>query len=94
MHDVIVVGIPLLAIMAGILMNRQDVNLLRGEIGGLRSELHSEVGSLRSELHSEIGGLRSEMNARFDSIQRDMREFYAELARHDTRIAVLEQNKR
>jgi hypothetical protein len=28
--------------------------------------VRAEIGGLRSELHSEIGGLRTEMNARFD----------------------------
>jgi hypothetical protein len=91
MHDVITVGIPLLAILAGILFNRQDVKELRSEISGLRSEIRSEIGGLRSELQIEIRGLRSEMNSRFDSIQRDMREFYAVQNQHDLRIVKLEQ---
>ena len=73
MHDIVIVGVPLIAILAGIMLNRQDVS------------------SLRTDLRSEIGSLRSEMNGRFDSIQRDMREFYGEQARHDVRIAALEQ---
>jgi hypothetical protein len=70
MHDVLIVGVPL-AILAGILLNRQDVASLR----------------------SEMVAFRAEMNSRFDSIHRDMREFYAEQARHDLRIGSLEQAK-
>lgn len=72
MHDVLTIGLPLLAILAGILLNRQD------------------VGALRNDLHTEIRTLRAEINSRLDSIQRDMREFYAEQARHDVRISKLE----
>ena len=84
MHDAFQVGLPILFILFGILLNRQDVT-------ALRNELRTEIGSLRTELHAEIGGLRGEMNSRFDSIQRDLREFYAEQARHDVRISKLER---
>lgn len=67
MHDVLTVGIPVLAILAGILFNRQDAMSLRAEILSIHTRL--------------------------DSIQRDMREFYAEQARHDVRITKLEQAK-
>jgi hypothetical protein len=42
-------------------------------------------------LRSEMNNLRSEIMGRLDSIQKDMREFYAEQARHDVRITNLEQ---
>ena len=45
------------------------------------------INSLRTEMNS----LRTEVNGKMDSIQRDMREFYAEQARHDTRISALER---
>ncbi len=48
---------------------------------------NSAINTLRSEMHSS----RSELLAKMDSIQRDMREFYAEQARHDTRIHALER---
>jgi hypothetical protein len=69
MHDLLVVGVPLLASLGGGLLNRQDVLTLRTDI------------NRRFDL----------VDARFDSIQRDMREFYGEQARHDVRIAALEQ---
>ncbi len=75
MHDALTIGIPLVAIFAGIMLNRQD------------------AASIRSDLRNEISSLRSEVNSRLDSIQRDMREFYAEQARHDVRISSLEQQK-
>ena len=45
------------------------------------------INSLRTEMNS----LRTEVNGKMDSIQRDMREFYAEQARRDTRISALER---
>lgn len=37
--------------------------------------------------------LRTELVGKLDAIQRDMREFYAEQARHDVRISNLEPHK-
>lgn len=71
MHDAITVGLPLVAILAGILLNRQDVN------------------TLRTDMNRRFDAV----DAKFDSFQRDMREFYAEQARHDVRITALEQQK-
>ena len=75
-HDVIVVGIPLLAILSVILFSRNDIHQLR-------SELRGEINSLRSELRGEMSNLRSEMYARFDKVDQqldginaDLRQFY------------------
>ena len=38
-----------------------------------------------------INNLRSEVMGKLDGIQKDMREFYAEQARHDVRLTNLEQ---
>ena len=48
MHDVVNVGIPLIAILAGILFNRSDVNGLRVECGPLL--LKSTVVLTRSKI--------------------------------------------
>jgi hypothetical protein len=68
MHDVLVVGVPLIAILAGILFNRADVSGLRSEMGGLRAEMRD---------------FRSEVNARFSKVEdhlgridADLRQFY------------------
>lgn len=69
MHDVIVVGIPLIAILAGILFNRNDVK-------GLRDEIRGDLKGLRSEFRGDIAELRSEMRAGFARIDADLRQFY------------------
>jgi hypothetical protein len=43
MHDLLVVAIPTIAVLFGILLNRQDAT-------SIRSELKSEIGQLRSEM--------------------------------------------
>ncbi len=68
MHDVIVVGIPLLAILAGILFNRNDIRELRGEIGTVRGE----INSLRSEMYSRF----DKVDTQLGGINADLRQFY------------------
>jgi hypothetical protein len=79
MNEAITAGVPLVAIIAGILFNRQDVSSLRGEILSLRSEMNQRFDSMQRD-----------MSQRFDSIQRDMRKFYAVQAQHDVRMQRLE----
>jgi predicted nucleic acid-binding Zn-ribbon protein len=80
MHDIVGVSITVATILAATIFSNQSVN-------SLRTELRSEVGSLRSEMHA----IRTELLGKLEAIQKDMREFYAEQARHDIRIANLEQ---
>lgn len=93
MHDVIIVGVPLIAILAGILLNRQDVNNLRAEvradISSLRAELQAHTGSLRNDINS----LRADMVSLRDEMHREFREFYRTLGQHDARIDALEKSK-
>ncbi len=55
---------------------------------------NQSVNNLRAEMHAEINSLRSKIMGRLESIQKDMREFYAEQARHDVRVSNLEQNQK
>ena len=66
MHDVVIVGIPLLAILAGILFNRSDSKDIRSEIKDVRSE---------------IKDLRSEMRARFDMVDAELRYFHGAIGK-------------
>ena len=51
MHDALTIGIPLIAIFAGILLNRQDVQ-------SLRSDLRGEISSLRSEINGRLDSIQ------------------------------------
>ena len=89
MHDIVGVSITVATILAATFFSNQSVSALRtemrGEIGGLRGEM----GSLGSEMHA----IRAELLGKLESIQKDMRDLYAEQARHDLRISNLEQHK-
>ena len=82
MHDAFTIGIPLIAILAGILLNRQEVNNLR-----------TEMISRFDKVDAKFETVQRAIDARLENIQRDMREFYGEQARHDVRIGALEQQK-
>jgi hypothetical protein len=94
-HDVITVGIPLLAILAGILFSRSDIKELRTEMQGqmkdLRTELRSDFRELRTEVRQEIAELRGEMNARFDAIDAELRYFHGVTGKLDGRVDALEK---
>lgn len=104
MHDVISAAITVATIIAAAFFSNAQLNGLRGEMNALRgdllgenkslrTEVHGEINSLRNEIHGEITSLRSDVTSRLDSIQKDMREFYAEQARHDVRISKLEDRR-
>ena len=80
MHDVLSTAITVATILGAAFFSNTQINSLRNEMHAMRSELYGEMHSIRNEL-----------NAKMDSLQRDMREFYAEQARHDTPIMALER---
>ncbi len=61
MHDVIIVAVPLVAILAGILFNRSDVSGLRAELRDTRGEIISRFNKVEDHL------------GRIDA---DLRQFY------------------
>ncbi len=76
MHDVLIVSVPLVIILAGILLNRADTKELRAEIKDLRNETRES---------------RSEILARLDRIDADFRQFYHLTGKLETRIDNLEK---
>ena len=80
MHDVVVVGIPLLAILAGILFNRTDMN-------GFRTEMRSEIGNLRTEMNGRFNKVESHL----DRIDADLRQFYHLTGKLEARMDSLEK---
>jgi len=54
MHDVLIVSVPLIAILAGILFNRSEMQ-------SLRSELRSDVKELRSEMNARFDRVDAEL---------------------------------
>jgi hypothetical protein len=82
MHEYVPFAITLLAILAGILLNRNDVK-------DLRAEFRAEIGTVRGE----IGSFRTEMNARLTKIQDDLNGFHRSLGQHDKAIEILEKKR-
>jgi hypothetical protein len=79
MHDAITIGIPVFAILLGILFNRNDVR-----------RLEDKMDAKFEKVHSEIRELRSEMNSRFNAIEAELRYFHGMTGKLDGRIQALE----
>ncbi len=75
MHDVVIVGIPLIAILAGILFSRSDNK-------ETRTELKGEIKDLRNEMREELRAIRTEMK----DVRAEAKEFRAEVNNHLGRI--------
>ena len=54
MHDLVIVGVPLLAILAGILFNNQNINRIENRLDGRLDRIEAEFTILRTELHREF----------------------------------------
>jgi hypothetical protein len=50
MHDVIVVGVPLLAILAGIFFNRNDIKDLRAEMNARFNKVEDRLAGIDADL--------------------------------------------
>jgi hypothetical protein len=73
MHDVIIVGVPLIAILAGILFSRSDIKELRAEIRTEIKELRSEMRTRFDLVDAELRyfhGMVGKLDARVDAIEK------------------------
>jgi DNA anti-recombination protein RmuC len=76
MHDVVIVGIPLIAILAGILFGRSDAKEVCGELRDLRSEMQSRFNKVEDHLGRIDADLRQfyhltgKLEARMDSFEK------------------------
>ncbi len=71
MHDALTIGVPVLAILAGILFNRSDVKDLRTEIKELRAEMRARF---------------DQVDTRFNRVDADLRQFYAVTGKLEGRV--------
>jgi hypothetical protein len=78
MHDVIVVGVPLLAIMAGAFFNNQGLTRLENRLDKTDARI--------DRVQTEITAMRSEFHREFE-------QFYRTLGQHDARIDNLEKQR-
>ena len=76
MHDLVIVGVPLLAILAGILFNRADVNGLRGEM----RDRFDQVDRRFNKVEDHLG-----------RIDADLRQFYHLTGKLEARMDALDK---
>ncbi|KRA31193.1 MULTISPECIES: hypothetical protein [unclassified Nocardioides] len=51
-----------------------EISGLRGEMGGLRTEVRDEMGGLRTEVRDEMGGLRTEVRDEMGGLRTELRD--------------------
>jgi hypothetical protein len=51
---ILTIGIPTLAVLLGILLNRNDANRLDGRITTLGTELRAEIAATRKQAHDDV----------------------------------------
>ena len=78
MHDAITVGVPVLAILLGILLNQRGIERLDNRMDKMESRIDSRFALLES---------------RIDRIQADLSQFYRSLGEHDPRLTNIEGKK-
>jgi hypothetical protein len=83
MHDVVIVGVPLAGILAGIVIRRSDIK-------DLRSDMNS--------FFTDMNGFGGDMNARFNKvddrlvrISADLRQLYRRTCKLEARMDGLEK---
>jgi hypothetical protein len=76
MHDIVVVGVPLIAIFAGILFNRSDTKDLRGELKDMRGDMQARFNKVDDHLGRIDADLRQfyhltgKLEARMDAVEK------------------------
>jgi len=80
MHDIITVGLPILVILFGILLNRADIK-------DLRAEINTRFDKFRDEINARFDAI----NARFDAVDAELRYFHGLTGEIKGRIESLEK---
>ena len=104
MHDVIVVGLPLLAILAGIFFNNSRFDQLETRVDRVQSDLTARIETVQSELNGKIENVQtglsakiervqSYLTARIDRMQADLGNFYGIRGEHKAKIENLEKQQ-
>jgi hypothetical protein len=78
MHDAFTIGVPVLAIFLGILLNQRGVD-----------KLENRMEKMNSDLSSRIDKSNSDLTGRIDRIQADLSRFYQILGEHTGKIEML-----
>lgn len=91
MHDALTIGIPVLAILFGILWNQQGLRDLRNEMFARFNSTDSRIDRTQADLDGRLDRMQSDLNGRLDRMQADLSQFYRTLGQHDAKLEVLEK---
>jgi hypothetical protein len=87
MHDVVVVGIPLIAILSGILFNRNDIKDLRAEMNAGFDKVNDRFNRIEGNVNDRFNRIED----RLAGIDADLRQFYHLTGKLEGRIDALEK---
>ena len=90
MHDVITVGVPVLAILFGILWNQRGLDRLESRLDKVEAGLNARIDSLSARMDR----MQSELTGRIDRLQADLAQFYQILGEHGADIQALKDDRR
>jgi len=107
MHDAIVVGVPLIAILGGIFFNNHALirveTRLDGRLERLEINFNTEIKDVRNEikdvrneikdLRTEIKDVRTDLTSLRTEMHREFEQFYRTLGQHDARLDNLEKQR-
>ena len=94
MHDAFTVGIPVLAILFGILWNQQGLRDLKVDLKSDITNLKSDLGTLKADMNARFSaadGRFTAIDGRLDRMQADLSQFYRILGEHGKAIDILEK---
>lgn len=91
MHDALTIAIPTLTVIFAALLNRNDVQALRGELHAFRIEIRGDMDQLRIEIRGDMDQLRTEIRGDMDQLRTEIR---GELDTFRTEIRADMQNLR
>jgi hypothetical protein len=80
MHDVLIIGVPLVVLLAGILLNRSDFK-------DLRADATDQLKGMKADAAAR----HTEVLARFNMLASDMRQFYHLTGKLEARMDAVEK---
>ena len=89
MHEYAPLAITLVAIFAGILVNKSDLKDLKADINVHFQAMDARLNEFRTYMDDRFGRLELKQ----DRMQADLSEFYRTLGRHEKSIEILERRK-
>jgi len=90
LHDVIIVGIPLIAILAGALFSRNDVKDLKAEMVAGFNKVDERFNKI-DDRFNKIEERFNRVDNRFDRVDADLRQFHHITGKLEGRLDTIEK---